>query len=351
METQAPKLQGPKRQHYLPRTYLKGFASNGGVAVFDRWTGDIRRQTVENTAVETHIYTFEDAEGRRRYEVEEMLSQVESGLSDAIPRFAAAKGYTAEDIGNLLSFIAFAELRTPGALKDAKRVQAGFVDTLGQVITKSVERTMDTLAAMYRDKGEHYSPEELKRRAEDLVRFVRAGEYSIEVSGQAALMQCLRLWKRLVDCLSRKDLLIVKPTDPYSRYITCDSPVVLDSLSGANTAGFGSNDSIVLFPLTSRCLIALTGSERRIGIRSATTEQVEHVNELLALSADRYIIGGDEAVLGGLVERLRLRQTKRSAKYVTGRFMTDDGAIGFVRRLLPHREAPLSLDQADSGQE
>ncbi len=348
METQAPKLQGPKRQHYLPRMYLKGFASNGGVAVFDRWTGDMRRQTVENTAVETHIYTFEDEEGRRRYDVEEMLSRVESGLSDAIPRFEAAKGYTADDIGYLLSFIAFAELRTPGALEDAKRVQAGFVDTVGHVLTESVERTMHTLAAMYRDKGEHHSPEELKRQAEDLVRFVRAGEYSIEVADQAALMQCLRLWKALVDCLSGKNLLIVKPTDPHSRYITCDSPVVLDSLSGGNTVGFGSDDSIVLFPLTSRCLIALTGSEGRIGTRSATPGQIERVNELLALSADRYIIGGDETVLGSLAERLQLRQTKRSAKYVTGRLMTDDGAIGFVRRLLPHREPPLSLNPANS---
>ncbi|MFM0496778.1 DUF4238 domain-containing protein [Paraburkholderia caledonica] len=348
MDTQAPRLQGPKRQHYLPRMYLKGFASNGGVAVFDRWTGDMRRQTVENTAVEMHIYTFEDGQGRRRYEVEEMLSRVESGLSDAIPRFEAAKGYTADDIGFLLSFIAFAELRTPGALEDAKRVKAGFADTLGHVITRSVERTMHTLAAMYRDKGEHHSPEELKRQAEDLVRFVRAGEYSIEVADQAALMQCLRLWKVLVDCLSRKDLLIVKPTDPHSRYITCDSPVVLDSLSGGDTAGFGSDDSIVLFPLTPRCLIALTGTEGRIGTRSAAPEQVERVNELLALSADRYIIGGDEAVLGSLAERLQLRQTKRGAKYVTGRFMTDDGAIGFVRRLLPHREPPLSLNPADS---
>jgi hypothetical protein len=347
MKIPGPRLQGPKRQHYLPRMYLKGFASEGGVAVFDRHTGELRRQTVENTAVETHIYTFEDAQGRRRYEIEEMLSRVESGLSGAVPRLEEAKGYTAEDIDYLLSFIAFAELRTPGALEDAKRVQAGFADTIGHVVTESVERTMGTLAAMYRDKGEHRSREELKNTAERLVQFVRGGQYRIEVADPTALAQSLRLWKTVADSLRRKDLRIIKPTDPQSRFITCDSPVVLDSLSDEDTIGFGSDDAIVLFPLTSRCLIALTGNKARVGTGSARPEQVERVNEMLARSADRYVIGGDEALLKGLAERLRLGKTKRSAKYVTGRLMTEDGAIGVVKRVLPHREPPVRLDPTD----
>lgn len=349
METRTPKLQGPKRQHYLPRMYLKGFASDGGVAVFDRHTGDLRRQTVENTAVEKHIYTFEDEHGRRRYDIEEMLSKVESGLSDAIPRLVEAKDYTADDVDYLLSFIAFAELRTPAALEDAKRVKASLADTLGHVITASVERTTRTLAAMYRDKGQHRSQEELKDEAERLVQFIRKGEYDIEVADQAALMECIRLWETVIDALMHKDLRIIKPTDPESRYITCDSPVVLDSRSGSNTVGFGSDDAIVLFPLTSRCLISLTGNKARLGTGSARPEQVERVNEVLARSAERYVISGDETMLGELVERLRLSKTKRSAKYVTGRAMTDDGAFGFVRRVLPHREPTVPLDgPADS---
>ncbi|WP_157655016.1 DUF4238 domain-containing protein [Burkholderia ubonensis] len=344
MEIPAPKLEGPKRQHYLPRMYLKGFASDGGVAVFDRHTGELRRQTIENTAVERHIYTFEDAQGRRRYEIEEMLSKIESGLSDAIPRLEKAKGFTVDDIDYLRSFIAFAELRTPSALEDAKRVHAGFADTLGRAITASVERAMGVLAAMYRDKGEYRSREQLKKEAEGLVRFVHEGKYRIEVDDQAALMQCVRLWKPVVDALLRKDMQIVIPTDPQSRYITCDSPVVLECASGRDTVGFGSDDAIVLFPLTPRCLVFFSGSQGRIGTGSAQSEQVDRVNELLALSAERYVIGGDEAMLGSLAGRLRLGKTKRNAKYVTGRVMTGDGAIGVVKRTFPHREPPLSLD-------
>lgn len=142
---------------------------------------------------------------------------------------------------------------------------------------------------------------------------------------------------------------IVTPTDPQFRYITCDSPVVLESVSDRDIVGFGSDDAIVLFPLTPRCLIVFSGNQGRIGTASAQSAQVVRVNELLALSAERYVIAPDEAMLGSLVGHLRLGKTKRGAKYITGRIMTSDGAIGVVKRTFPHRTPPLSLDsEADA---
>lgn len=342
-----PKLQGPKRQHYLPRMYQKGFATEGGVAVFDSHTGETRRQTVENTGLETHIYTFEDDQGRRRYEIEEMLSQVEAGLADAIPRFEAAKGYTATDVEFLISFIAFAELRTPGAMTEAKRVKAGFVDVVAQVATESVERTMKLLAAMYRDKGERRTHEELLAEAEGIVKFVRGGQYDIEVDPQSALMDNLRLWKTVVDSLIHRDLQIIRPTDPRSRFMTSDSPVVLESRFGEDRVGFGSDEAMILFPLTATCLILLSGNRGRQGIGTADARRVDHMNEVLALNAHRYIISGDDDGLQRLVERLQIARTKRAPKHVVGRFPTEDGAIAFVQRVLPHRSPPVKIDQND----
>ncbi|MFM9866427.1 DUF4238 domain-containing protein [Achromobacter xylosoxidans] len=342
-----PKLQGPKRQHYLPRMYQKGFATKGGVAVFDRHTGETRRQTVENTGIETHIYTFKDEQGRRRYEIEEMLSKVEAGLADAIPRFEAAKGYTDTDVQFLISFIAFAELRTPGAMADAKRVKASFVDIVAQVATESVERTMKPLAAMYRDKGEHRTHKELRAEAEQLVKFVRSGQYDIQVDPQSALMDNLRQWQAIVDSLIYRDLQIIRPTNLQSRYMTSDSPVVLESRFGHDRVGFGSDDALILFPLTATCLISLSGTKGRRGTGSSRPEQVDCMNEALARNADRYIISGDDDNLRSLVERLQLAKTKRAPKYVVGQVPTRDGALAFVQRTLPHRSSPVKMDQGD----
>ncbi|WP_447917184.1 DUF4238 domain-containing protein [Achromobacter aegrifaciens] len=342
-----PKLQGPKRQHYLPRMYQKGFATEGGVAVFDRHTGEMRRQTVENTGIETHIYTFDDEQGRRRYEIEEMLSKVEARLADAIPRFESTKGYTDTDVQFLISFIAFAELRTPGAMTEAKRVKAGFVNVVAQVATESVERTTTLLAGMYRDKGEHRTREALRAEAERLVKFVRSGQYDIEVDPQSALMDNLRQWRTVVDSLAHRDLQIIRPTDLRSRYVTSDSPVVLESRFGDDRVGFGSDEAMILFPLTATCLISLTGKEGRRGTGSASPKQVDRMNEVLARNADRYIISGDDDGLRRLVERLQLAKTKRAPKYVVGQLPTRDGVLAFVQRALAHRLSPVKMDQDD----
>src|SRR5688572_30441377 len=104
-----PQFTGPKQQHYLPECYLKGFETNGGVAVFDRRTGDIRRQPTHGTGKVGHLYTFEDAEGRRRYDLEHMFAEIESGFAAAVTKLDAGTKLSGTDIEYLLIFIAFAE--------------------------------------------------------------------------------------------------------------------------------------------------------------------------------------------------------------------------------------------------
>ncbi|MGV7188218.1 DUF4238 domain-containing protein [Xanthomonas axonopodis] len=57
----APLLTGPKRQHFLPRFYLKGFTGDDQLlSVYDRTTGQVRRQSPDNTAVTGYLYTLTD---------------------------------------------------------------------------------------------------------------------------------------------------------------------------------------------------------------------------------------------------------------------------------------------------
>ncbi len=48
-EPPEPILSGPKRQHYLPCFYLKGFGKDDYVCIFDRDTGKIRSKNVMDT--------------------------------------------------------------------------------------------------------------------------------------------------------------------------------------------------------------------------------------------------------------------------------------------------------------
>ena len=327
-----PRFTGPKQQHYLPECYLKGFETSGGIAVFDRRTGDIRRQPTHGTGKVGHLYTFEDAEGRRRYDLEHMFAEIESGFAAAVTKLDAGTKLSGTDIEYLLIFIAFAELRTPGAIEDAKNVKAGFMRTLGHATTGTPEKAYATLKQMYRDKGETVAEPELRRKADDLARFVRAGEYDIVVDEQAALMDSIRLWEPLVKALWKKDMRIVL-AEAGSQYITCDSPVILQTLSGGDV-GFGSPDAHVLFPLSSRYVIALSGDQQRFGSGTASRSQVAKTNAVIAQNAFRYVVGPDDQQIGALTGDLRLAGTQRAPRYETGMLELPDSIIGYVKRLV-----------------
>jgi hypothetical protein len=106
-------LSGPKRQHFLPRFYLEGFCRDGLVAVFDREKNEVRLQQPVNTAVIGHFYTLEDAEGRRRFELEALLADYEGKAKPAIAKLVAGGELTADERSDLAIFIAFAAMRTP----------------------------------------------------------------------------------------------------------------------------------------------------------------------------------------------------------------------------------------------
>ncbi len=334
-----PRLTGAKRQHYLPRMYLQGFEANGSLAVYDRKTGDIRLQTAHNTALTGHLYTFEDESGRKRFELEELLSNIESKMAISIPRLLAGS-FDANDVETLICFIAFMEIRTPSALDVTKQVKAKFVDTTVQAITRTPERARQALAAMYRHNGTVRTEEELTEEVYRIVEFAQGGHYEIVVDDQFALMQNFKLWEVIYKALKEKDILLVRPRDPRSRYITCDAPVILESASGNSSVGFGSPDAKIMFPLTADCLIAFEGKGSRMGHASASAEHVVRINEVLARSAHRYAISSDERQLRALTQRLNLHGTLPHPRYEAGTILTDEGAIGYARRVLPHRLHP-----------
>jgi hypothetical protein len=119
-DTGKPLLTGPKRHHFLPRFYLEGFARDGVVAVYDREADLVRVQQPLNTGVIGHFYTLEDSEGRKRFELEKTLSEVEGKAAPAMRKLAAREELTADERGDLAIFVALAGFRTPDIVESLK---------------------------------------------------------------------------------------------------------------------------------------------------------------------------------------------------------------------------------------
>ena len=101
-----PLLTGPKRQHFLPRFYLQGFCRDGTLAIYDRESNEVRVQQPLNTGVIGHFYTLEDNEGRKRFELEQMLSEFEAKASPGIRKLVAKVQPTDEERADLAIFVA-----------------------------------------------------------------------------------------------------------------------------------------------------------------------------------------------------------------------------------------------------
>lgn len=97
-----------------------------------------------------------------------------------------------------------------------------------------------------------------------------------------------------------------------------------------------------MLPLTADCMVAFEGKGSRFGQASESAEHVAWVNEMLVRSAQRYAIASDEQQLRELTGRLGVHGTVPHPRYVTGATFDDGGAVGYVRRVLPHRLDPRS---------
>jgi len=69
-----PLLVGPKRRRYVPRFYLDGVSKGGLVSIFDHGISEIRRQQLKDAMVIGHFYTLENDLGRKRYEIDALMS-------------------------------------------------------------------------------------------------------------------------------------------------------------------------------------------------------------------------------------------------------------------------------------
>lgn len=168
-----PLLDGPKRQHFLPRFYLEGFTKDGLLAVFDRRTNELRVQQPVNTGVIGHFYTLEDSEGRKRFELEQMLSEFETKASGAILNLAAKQEIGPEERADLSIFVALAGFRTPDIVDSLKLFNSSTVDHVAKKLFADVGQVKEQMRGK---PGSPTTEEELEKEAIEMVEFIQSGQ-------------------------------------------------------------------------------------------------------------------------------------------------------------------------------
>ncbi|WP_340121531.1 DUF4238 domain-containing protein [Methylobacter svalbardensis] len=296
-----PKLTGPKRQHFLPEFYLKGFTKNGMLAVYDRQSNSIRVQQPKNTGVIGHFYTLKDAEGRQRFELEEMLCGFEKKANQVIMKLVAKKPISTDERTDLAIFIALAAFRTPDIVDSLKGFNSELISDIAKRRFANVEEVKDRIRSK---TGSPISEEELEKEAQGLVNFINSGAYKVTTDHKWAVGKAMEMAFTVAPILARRDWIVTHRNNDKKSFVTTDAPVLLTTVAPRKSnfygVGFGNSDALVVFPLTASCALLMYSNNGRLEHRVASAQQVRQINLGLTDHCQRFVIGRDEELVRSL---------------------------------------------------
>ncbi len=116
-----------KRQHVVPRFYLRQFAQpDGELWTHDCIAGNARKSTPEKTAYETNIYTLTGEDGARIDLIEDTPATFESQAAGVYPELLALKPLDKIAKLDFAAFLATMFARSPAQLRQ-------FAQAMGQM--------------------------------------------------------------------------------------------------------------------------------------------------------------------------------------------------------------------------
>lgn len=153
-----------KRQHYVPRVYLRPFLGHdGNLRVVDLLSGQKYRTSIENVAVETHFYDLE-IEGLR-VSAEDWLAQLEGEAAPVIQRLINHS----ESIGSLslteelalARFLAALKFRTPAFREWEDTITGSMLSQIKEMgrtflYRRYKRKEADAIWEIWKDKPDHW---------------------------------------------------------------------------------------------------------------------------------------------------------------------------------------------------
>lgn len=310
-----PLLTGPKRQHFLPKFYLEGFTRNGRLAIYDREMDEVRVQAPINTCVIGHFYTFQDTEGRKRFEIERTLGEYETKANVIINKLSRKKEISLNERIDLSIFIAMAVCRTPDMIDSVKNFRSNFIRGHCQDLFADVGTVMERL------RGKPDSPvddDELEALATNIVEVVRNDQYQVTVNHSWAVAMSLSISFVIAEIFAGRNWVVFHRINNKKSFVTTDSPILLTTAAPRKNnfwgVGYGNSDAVVLFPLTESSILMIYGDGETIIHQSIGKEQIRHFNLAIAEHCQRFLIARDEELVLSIKNRLNLANRKWQPK-------------------------------------
>jgi len=303
-----PLLSGPKRQHFLPRFYLDGFADDGKVAVYDREANEVRVQQPINTGVIGHFYTMVDEQGRKRYELEQLFSEYEGKAKPVIDKLAAREEISADERSDMAIFIALGTMRTPDVVDSLKMANSDMILRIAKMMYSNVDQVVEQLRSD--DKYAGRNDAELREEAQLMVDMAQKGGLQVTTNEKWAVGMAIQMALEIAPIFAGRDWVVSHCDNPKKSFVTTDAPVVLTTVAPRENnfwgVGYGNADALVFFPLNHQCMLAMFGNSGDLRHYDVGTEQIRQWNLAMADRCQRFVIGRSETLVQNLADTVKL---------------------------------------------
>ncbi len=290
-------MSEPKRHHYVPQTYLRGFADNEKVWVYDKLENKYYSPSLENVAVISNYYSLV-YEGEKNNDIERYFAQMESDIKPIIEKIENKERPTQLEKDKLALFIAYQFVRVP-SYENQNR------DSMNQLMEimkewdipeeKHEVKTPDFLPSDTPGISARELHDNLTELLDSDTKFKNQHLEMVVNSGVQFAANFLHLEWRY--CFAPEN---------YS-FITTSSPFVMTFIEGKKppAMGFLVRGVIKVFPITSKvCLLMLDDHEENL-IATISGKSVDEINLALASRSDRYLFHNDKEVLEKLAKEIK----------------------------------------------
>jgi hypothetical protein len=257
-----------KKQHYLPRFYLRNFSSDRkGLCCCSRATKKSERRNIDKLFREPYFY----ADSSTASTAEPVLSKLEDKHAKIIQKILKTHTLTINSREDLIDLSRLVFLM-------ASR-------------TKATKKYLESRAVLY-----DYSMEKLGLRPEEL-----GGKKLNPKSLNVIAMELVLNQASAISGLANT-LLINKTNDPFTPFITSDSPVIRYNLIGRDLTdkdltGFLNKGLIIVLPLSEEVALCLFDGQRyklkndtNGNIIISDNEIIDALNRNLIIKADEFFI-------------------------------------------------------------
>lgn len=307
----------PKRHHYLPEVYLKGFCRDGGLWVHDFTKVNTFGTQPLNVTVESYYYSIVRKDGVRDNAIESFLARVESSVRETLEGLREQQLPGEHARAQLALFITLMIGRVPAFEAQLQGFFGQMLERLARAnaVPEGAFDHVRTILAGQRGCTVHEISDA------ELLAWVRENGAPAAVHRNEILGHLLR-----VASMAQGPFLRMRWefwfAPEKSSFATIDRPLVLLPTEKRPPSMFGMGlfdaSAIRVIPLTQNCCLILRVAATGMGesvVEHASAQSVRVLNLELVYRTHRFAMARDEALIRNLVERVTpARKLKKAAK-------------------------------------